>query len=114
MTGILEWFAWLGKTGNAQFFRNSLIRFCLGSEKTELAVTSSQTAGKWIFHDGSKHGIGHHKTALTSSLKTMSKDAEGVGISLEMGDVVPKLLANLVFNCKSCSFSKKGLDGFFT
>ena len=71
-----------------------------------------QTAGKRIFHDGCKHGIGHHETTLAATFKLMRQDSEAVGITLEMGDVVPELGRNFIFQSLSGTLAEESLDGF--
>ena len=77
-------------------------------------MLSCQTAGKRIFHDGSKHRIGHHETTLAATFKLMRQDSEAVGITLEMGDVVPELGRNFIFQSLSGTLAEESLDGFFS
>ena len=53
-------------------------------------MAACQTAGERVFHDGGKHGVGHHEATRTATLEAMGEDAEGIGITLEVGDVVPE------------------------
>ena len=46
---------------------------------------------KGYFHDGSQRGIRQYKTAGASSLKLMGEQAECVGISFEVSEVIPFL-----------------------
>lgn len=63
----------------------------LRKQKAELSVFPGKTAGKRIFHDGCKHGIGHDKATLTAPLETMRQDSEGICVTFEMRDVIPEL-----------------------
>lgn len=42
----------------------------------------------------------------------MRQDSEAVGITLEMGDVVPELGRNFIFQSLSGTLAEESLDGF--
>ena len=44
----------------------------------------------------------------------MRQDSEAVGITLEMGDVVPELGRNFIFQSLSGTLAEESLDGFFS
>ena len=91
MAGVFERLTRCRLAGNAQFIGYFLVRFRFGSKEAELSVVPGKTAGKRIFHDGCKHGIGHDETTLTAPLETVGQDSEGICVTFEMRDVIPEL-----------------------
>ena len=91
MAGVFERLTWCGLAKNAQFIGNFPIRFRFGSKEAEFAVIPGKTARKRVFHDGSKHGIGHHEASLTAPLEPVGQDSEGICVTFEMRNIIPKL-----------------------
>ena len=112
MAGIPQWFAGSRKATDTQLRGYLPVRFRLSGKEAELAVVASTTAGKGILHDGGQHGIGHHETAGTPSLEAMGKYAEGIGVALEMGKVVPQGGRHLRLQCLAGTLGEEGLYGF--
>ena len=65
-----------------------------------------------ILDDGGKRGVSHHKTALTSAVEAVGEEAEGVGVTLEMHEVVPQLLADSATQLLALALAEERLDGF--
>ena len=91
VAGVPQRFAFGRQAADAQFIGNFLVSSRFGRKKAEFTVVASQTAGKRIFHDGGKHRISHHKSTLATALEAVRQDSEAVGITLVMGDIIPKL-----------------------
>ncbi len=111
---IAERLAGLRLAQDTQFLSDFLVRIGLGVEEAEFPMVSGITTGERIFYDGGKHGIGHDEAACPSPLETVGEDAEGVGVALKMGDVVPKVRRDHAFHHLSLSLAEEGLDGFLT
>ncbi len=105
-------FAGSGKTADTQLGGYLLVRIGLGCEEAEFAMVTRITAGKGILYDGGKHGVGHHETAGASALETMGKYAESIGVTLEMGKVLPESGRHLRLQCLAGSLREEGLYGF--
>ena len=91
MAGVFERFTWCRFAKNAQFIGNFPVRIRFGSKETELAVAPGKTARKRVLHDGSKHGIGHYEASLTAPLEPVGQDSEGICVTFEMRNIIPKL-----------------------
>ena len=90
MTGVAQRFAVFRQSLDSHFLGQPLIGLLLALEETELPLLACCRRGVGIFHDTCRGGVGHHKTARASALKLVRQQSEGVGITLEVGDVVPE------------------------
>ena len=75
-------------------------------------MTPCQTAGKWIFHDAGQGGVGHHEAAYSPTVEPVRKQSEGVGVTFEVGDVVPESFSYALLQVGSGTLGEEGLDGF--
>lgn len=75
-------------------------------------MTPCQTAGKRIFHDAGQSRVGHHETTYSPSVETVCEQSEGVGVALEVGDVVPESFSYAFLQVGSCTLGEEGLYGF--
>ena len=70
--------------------------------------------GEGIFGDGSEGAISHDKSSSAAAVELVGEEAEGVGITIEMGDVVPHFDGELFAKIKSLALCKEGTDGGFS
>lgn len=68
--------------------------------------------GKGIFDDARQGGVGHDKPALASAVEAVGKDAEGIGVALKVGDVVPEAVAHPGAQLLALALGEEGLYGF--
>ena len=80
--------------GDAQFLGDGLVGFHFRAEETELLLLASQRGRVRILHDGGKGGVGEDEPTWTTSLELMDEQAKGVGIAVEVDDVVPFLIGH--------------------
>ena len=84
----------VGMLGDAQFLGDGLVGLHFRAEKTELLLFASQRGRVRILHDGGKGGVGEDEPAWTTSLELMNEQTKGVGIAVEVDDVVPFLIGH--------------------
>ena len=65
-----------------------------------------------VFHDAGQSGVCHDETSFATALKAMGQQAEGIGVSFEVGNVVPEFLRYMFFQVGSLAFGEIGLNGF--
>ena len=90
MTYVTQWLSWLGDAKKPHFIGNFLVGFLLTLEESELTFLAGCRRGIWIFYDTGNGGITHDKTTRAATLKLVGQQAEGVGITLKVGDVIPE------------------------
>ena len=112
MTGVAQRFSVGRQSNHAHFIGKSLVRGLLAPEESELSLAPCCRRGNRIFHDAGNGGVGHDKPARTAALELVGKQSESIGVTLEMGDVIPKGPANHRLQCLARSFSEEGLYGF--
>lgn len=87
--------------------------FAFGVEESEFGMRG-EGGREGIFGNGSEGAIRHHESSGTTAVELVGEEAEGVGIAIEMGDVVPHLERKLVAKMESFAFGKKGTNGGFS
>ena len=97
MTGIGKRSARLRMTDNAQFIGYFLIYLLFCAEESEFAVVSGESRFERIFHYRGERGVCHYESTVATPFESVGKQTEGIGITLEVGYVVPCTLADLVF-----------------
>ena len=70
--------------------------------------------GEGIFGNGREGAIRHHESSGTTAMELVGEQAEGIGIAIEMSDVVPHLERKLLAKMESFAFGKKGTNGGFS
>ena len=91
-----------------------MVDFLLALEESELPFFAGGRRGKGIFDDAGNGRVGHHQTTWAATLELMGQQTEGIGITLEVGDVVPKRFRYLFAQRASGTFGEKRLDGLLT
>ena len=75
---------------HAQFLGNAHVNAGFRLKKAELALARrSGRGGEGILHDGSQGTVSHHVTAAAPAFELMREQAEGVGVTVEAGNVGP-------------------------
>ena len=74
---------------NAQFIGDAQVILAFGIEESELLMVAGEITAEGIFDDAGKRAIGHDESSWASPLEVVGEQAEGVGIAVEMDDVVP-------------------------
>ena len=74
---------------NAQFIGDAQVILAFGIEESEFLMVAGKVAAEGIFDDAGKRAIGHDESAGPTPLEVVGEEAEGVGIAVEMDDVVP-------------------------
>ena len=69
---------------DAQFLCNLFVVSLLGLEESELTLFRCLVAGIGVFDDAGQGGVGHDESAFAASLEVMGKQAEGIGVALEV------------------------------
>lgn len=87
--------------------------FAFGVEESEFGMRG-EGGREGIFGNGCEGAIRHHESSRTPAVELVGEQAEGVGIAIEMGDVVPHLERKLVTKMESFAFGKKGTNGSFS
>lgn len=64
-----------------------------------------------IFHDRRKRGVSHHESAVAAPFEAVSKQAECVGVTLKVSDVVPQFGAQPVFEISPLALGEERLNG---
>ena len=72
-------------------------------------MRACQIGTERVFDDSRQCRIGHDESTETTTLKLVSKQAEGVGIALEVGDVIPEARAHLFLQVAARSFCEETL-----
>ena len=67
-----------------------------------------------VLDDAGEHGISHDKSTRATTLELMGENAEGVGIALKVGEVVPEDGAHQSLELAARPFEEVGLHGFLT
>ena len=70
--------------------------------------------GVGVLDDGGECTIGHSETALTTSREAVCENAEGIGITLEMHEILPYIGGQHGLQLVTCSFREECLYGSFT
>lgn len=100
-----------GETNKAQFIGNSLEARSLRLEEAKLAVSAGVLAREGVFHDRRQSGVGHDITARAAPHKLVDQQAEGIGVALKVGDVLPNGVAHLAAQRRAGTLGEVGLDG---
>ena len=87
--------------------------FAFGVEESEFGMRG-KGGREGIFGNGGEGAIRHHESSGTTAVELVGEQAEGVGIAIEMGDVVPHLERKLLAKMESFAFGKKGTNGGFS
>ena len=66
-----------------------------------------------VFDNRGEGGIGHGKSALAAPLELVGEHAQGVGVTLEVGQVGPLAVGEPVAEVASGTFAEEGADGAF-
>ena len=101
---IAQRLARLRNAKNAQFIGNFLIVGLLRAEEPELPFMRCCRRGVGVFHDAGQGGVGHDEAALAATLKLVGQQAEGIGVTLEVGDVVPEVATHLPLQVAAGTF----------
>ena len=89
MAGVFQGLSCFADAFYAQFIGYLLIVFLFGEEEPELGFLSGQLRRKGVLYNGGKGGIGHDKASFPSSQELVGEQAEGIGVSFEMSQIVP-------------------------
>ena len=114
MAHIAQGLARLGNTNNAHFIGNTLVGILLALEETELSLLAGSRRGKGILHNAGNGGVAHHETARATTFELVGQQTEGIGITLEMSNVIPEGWRHLLTKCTTRSLGQEGLDGLLT
>ena len=68
-----------------------VVESMLEAEEAELAFLAGVLARVRILHDGSQRRVGHHEAAVAASVEAVREQSEGVGVTLEVREVLPHL-----------------------
>ena len=104
MAGETQRFAGCRPANNAQFIGYFAIRVCFRGKEAKLSLLSCRTTFEGVLHDAGQHAISHYKTASPSSVKAVGEQAEGIGVTLKMGEVGPEVGRQFVFQRQSRAF----------
>ena len=96
---------------DAQFVCYLLIRFLLRGKEAELAVLPCIGRAEGVLHDTGERAVGHDEAPLPPAQETVREQTEGVGVALEVGDVVPEAAAHILLQTGSRPFDEECLDG---
>ena len=67
----------------------ALVVGALGLEEAELQMFSGEVAGEGVFDYAGQRAIGHDEAPGSAAVEVVGEEAEGVGVALEVGEVVP-------------------------
>ena len=87
---IAQWFSFFGKTNNAHFIGNFLIGGLFALEESELTLLAGSRRGKGILYNASDGGIAHDEATRATAFELVRQQAEGIGVSLKVSDIVPE------------------------
>ncbi|OAV73956.1 hypothetical protein Barb7_02626 [Bacteroidales bacterium Barb7] len=77
--------------GNTEFFRNFQVGFFFGLKESKLFLPAFSKHGRWkrVFDNRSKGAVRQSQSPLPPSDKLMGKQAQGVGISFKVEEILP-------------------------
>ena len=85
-----------GKLDDAELPGYPLVVVHLATEEAELALVAREVGRIGVFHDACQRAVRHDETALATPLEVVREQTEGVGVALEMYDVIPLLRRDAV------------------
>ena len=90
MAHVAQRLAWRRYAENAHFIGYTLIGLHLGVEESELTLPSCCRRRVRVLHDAGQRAVGHHEPAGAASFELMCQQSEGIGVTLEVRDVIPE------------------------
>ena len=73
-----------------QLCGNALVGGALALEVSELAFLPCLCRWNGVFHDAGQRAVGHYEAPVATASVAVGEQAEGIGVALEVRDVVPE------------------------
>ena len=109
MACIAQRFALSREAQHTEVVGDTLKRLLLEAEEAELAFLAGALTRVRILHDGSQRRVSHHEAAVAASVEAVREQSEGVGVTLEVREVLPHLRRHTRLQRQSPTLAKERL-----
>ena len=113
MARIADAIALIFEGGDTKGVENVEKGVAFGREEAHFRLIPRQCGRKGVFHHRSEGGIRHDEAAFSSTVEAMREQTEGIGITVEVGDVVPRGFGEELAVLLSCALGEEGANGLF-
>ena len=96
---------------DAELVGQRLIGRSLRGKEPELVLLATLRGREGILDNRGQRRVGHREATLPTALEAMREQSEGIGIAVEVGDVGPEVLADLMLKMATLALGEEGLDG---
>ena len=113
MARIADAIALMFEGGDAKGVENREKGVAFGREEAHFRFIARQCGRKGVFHHRSEGGIRHDESAFSPTVEAMREQTEGIGVTVEVSDVVPGGFGEKLAVLLSRALGEEGTNGLF-
>ena len=113
MARIANAIALIFEGGDAKGVENREKGVAFGREEAHFRLIARECGRKGVLDHRSEGGIRHDEAAFSPTVEAMREQTEGIGVTVEVGDVVPRGFGEELAVLLSCAFGEEGANSLF-